>query len=1067
VETICEYIAAPSAWIRSRLSVIAGFLALAFTSMATANHAGDTVSQINPGLLSFEQSLPPGLTPGTGSTVSLSQHRYLIGSRSLQWDWQPGNTLQFDQIIEVRNGSVGSQPGTEGDFPARPTFVFRIYSERPVATPLTVEFGGPDGVYCRFSFGLNFTGWRTAWVRFSDMEGHAQEQMSFFRFVAPSGVPPGRLYLDAISPSVLIDERLPANDYQTRARSDVSNQLQPRADMAELDWSSPLPGGLYPKATPKEAKAVAALGARIFKAGLRRQDVTDSALQTLHERYNAFEIAQHGDHVTGRFVANCFVQPKSLPPEHLALISEWKKTDIRTAGILLRDLAFAYHSTADTDHTADLGQMFLNLSVHLLDQGWAEGHIHGSNFLFGYAAREYYLANFLMRDLLAQSDLLTPVSRAMEWYQPARPAPPRDQGINMDYLRTGVQGALATVLMAENVDEQVYWTRSLAQNLSASIANIVNTHDSGIKPDGTTFHHWGHYPAYAVGGLAAGTQLVKWLSQTPFRLSPEAYRAYASALLAQRIYTNGSDIPNGISGRHPFRTRFNLLGAYLNMALSGTPDGTREVDATLASAYLRLAGPEADPVTAARFAEEGIAAEGTPEGHWTFPYANLNIHRRDNWMLSVKGYGKYVWASEIYAHVNRFGRNQSNGAIEIYNAEGQAASGYRVEGWNWNRIPGTTALHLPLDELPPPIDITMSYSPETFVGGAHLAQRDGVFGMTLNETRFGHALYARKTAFCFGNRVVCLGSDIRSSNETYPAETTLYQSSLPHRRRPIHLGAASGPVADFPYKTQVETPEEGFVLSGPYGNAYYLPGNQQLHLSRTEQISEHSHEVRETRGDFATAWLSHGVMPVDGRYEYAILIQTTPAEAEAFATRMRDAKTAEYEILSHSSQSHIVRDRRSGTTGYALFEAGPVDGDVLISASAPCFVMTRVTGDFLEMSLADPDLHMQATASPARLPGEYRLDDPSAQPQSLIRITLAGRYELAAESTTCRVVRATDDQTELEFTCRHGASIQVTLSRGDMPPSPALQADRELQNGRDRVPVEFVTPRPAPTRPEK
>jgi len=1040
MEALHENLAALSAWIRPRLSIIAGFFALALTSVAIANPADNTVSQMNPGLISFEQSLPSDLIPGMGSTVSLSQRRHLIGNRSLQWDWQPGSTLQFDRIIEVRDGSVGSQPGTEGDFPARPTFIFRIYNEHPVATPLTVEFGGPDGVYCSFSFGLNFTGWRTAWVRFVDMEGQPREQMSFFRFVAPSNISPGRFYLDAISPSVLIDERLPANDYQTRARSDVSNQLQPRADMAELDWSGPLPGGLYPRATPEETEAVAALTARIFGAGLRRQNVTDSTLRSLRERYDAFEIARHGDHITGRFVANCHVQPKSLPPEHLALIPEWKKTDIRTAGVLLRDLAFAYHSTEKPDHTANLGQMFLNLSTHLLDQGWAEGHIHGSNFLFGYAAREYYLANFLMRDLLAQSDLLTPVSRAMEWYQPARPAPPRDQGINMDYLRTGVQGALTTVLMAENVDEQVYWMRSLAQNLSASIANIVNTHDSGIKPDGTTFHHWGHYPAYAVGGLAVGTKLVRWLSQTPFRLSPEAYRAYASALLAQRIYTNGSDIPNGISGRHPFRTRYDLLGAYLNMALSGTPDGTREVDATLASAYLRLAGPEADAVAAARFAEEGIAAEEIPEGHWTFPYANLSIHRRDNWMLSVKGYGKYVWASEIYAPVNRFGRNQSNGAIEIYSAEGQAASGYRVEGWNWNRIPGTTALHLSLDELRPPIDITMSYSPETFVGGAHLAQRNGVFGMTLNETQFGHALYAHKTAFCFENLVVCLGSDIRSSNETYPVETTLYQSSLPHRRRPIHLSAALHPVADFPYATQVETPEEGLVLSDPYENAYYLPGNQQLHLSRTEQISEHSHEVKETCGDFATAWLSHGVMPIDGRYEYAILVQTTPAEAEAFAARMRDATTAEYEILSHSSRGHIVRDQRSGTTGYALFAAGPVDGD-LISVSAPCFVMTRATENLLEMSLADPDLHMQATASPARLPGEYRLDDPSAQPQSLIRITLAGTYELAAESATCRVVRTTDDQTELEFTCRHGESIQVALHRTGMSPSPALQAD--------------------------
>lgn len=35
---------------------------------------------------------------------------------------------------------------------------------------------------------------------------------------------------------------------------------------------------------------------------------------------------------------------------------------------------------------------------------------------------------------------------------------------------------------------------------------------------------------------------------------------------------------------------------------------------------------------------------------------------------------------------------------------------------------------------------------------------------------------ARKSVFCFGNRMICLGSGIKNSNNSYSTETTLFQS---------------------------------------------------------------------------------------------------------------------------------------------------------------------------------------------------------------------------------------------------------------------------------------------------
>jgi chondroitin-sulfate-ABC endolyase/exolyase len=997
-------------------------LAASAARTATTEPAED-----GPDFLSFETRLPPTLDVDEQSVVALSSHRRLIGDQSLRWDASSGSVLQFDQSVIVNHGTVGLGGAGSGDFPAESGFVFRIYSEAARAGQMTVEFGRDSGVDCHFQFGLNFTGWRTAWVRFIDMEGTAADTMSFFRFRFPSGVEPGTLYLDGITPSLLIDERLPTSDYQSQVRSSVER----------LDWEGPLADGGYPPASAAEIEAILELTGQVHAAQMQPRVVTAETVEDLRRRYDEFDIVEEGDHITGAFLPNGFVQKNSLPPGYEHLAAAWREINFRHTGILLRELAFSYHSATAPEHVDAIGQMYLSLSRHLLDQGWTEGSIHGCNFLFGYGSREYYVANFLMRDLLDEGDLLTSVARAMEWYQPARVVPSPDLGINMDYLRTRALGALSTVLMTEDINERVYWTHALSRNVSGTIANVLNTHDAGIKMDGTTFHHWGHYPAYAVGGMAVGAQLLRWLSGTPFRISPEAHQVYASAMLAQRIYMNGSDIPNGIAGRHPFRTRFDLSGAYLTMALAGTPDGVEAIDPRFAAAYLRLAGSAPDSSALARFESARIQAEPIPRGHWSFPYANLSIHRRDDWMVSMKGYGKYVWASEIYSPTNRFGRNQSNGAIEIYNSGGQRASGYQVEGWDWNRIPGTTTLYLPLNDLLPTIDVTMHSSPETTVGSTHLGQEHGVFGMVLNETDFGHVLAARKSAFCFDNRVICLGSAIQSTHAAHPVQTTLYQNSLRERTHPTVFEDTTHPVSAFPHQTQSETPAPGLVLSDPYGNAYFVPGGQQLHTARQEQTSEHSHKDSITHGDFATAWLDHGVTPPNGGYEYAILVQTRPAEAAAFAARMSDVATADYQVLARSARNHIVHDRPTGITGYALFEAGPVEGDtvegiaaeggMVETVSAPCFVMTQVRGDHLRISLTDPDLRMQATASPAKLPAEFRLDDPSDQADGTITVRIKGTYEMTQAHPQCRVTDRSADTTQLEFICRYGAPIEISL----------------------------------------
>ena len=76
------------------------------------------------------------------------------------------------------------------------------------------------------------------------------------------------------------------------------------------------------------------------------------------------------------------------------------------------------------------------------------------------------------------------------------------------------------------------------------------------------------------------------------------------------------------------------------MALMGTPDGKEPVDREIAAAYLRLAPEAADKEPYRRL---GIKPEPEPNGTFVMPYAALLSHRRDDWLVCIKGQSKYVW----------------------------------------------------------------------------------------------------------------------------------------------------------------------------------------------------------------------------------------------------------------------------------------------------------------------------------------------------------------------------------------------------------------------------------------
>ena len=442
---------------------------------------------------------------------------------------------------------------------------------------------------------------------------------------------------------------------------------------------------------------------------------------------------------------------------------------------------------------------------------------------------------------------------------------------NMDFYAYYVRRLLGVCFIPVEPTEQVRWLNAWKAMLERSMLQP----SGAFKIDGSAYHHGGHYHSYAQGAFGNYPGVLQELQDTPWRLSAEAHERLRRAMLAQRLYANRYDLPVSLKGRSPFAPGYGLILPYgvkalEVLALLGTPDGKEPVDREVAAAYLRLA-PEA--VDKEPYRSLGIKPEPEPNGTFVMPYAGLLAHRRDNWLVCIKGQSKYVWGSERQAQRNCFGLFQGLGNLEILaggNPVSAKASGCDGAGWDWRRFEGTTVPQIPLKALDkgwPEISMTL-YSPEAFVGGLSHQGRQGVFAMVLNQAIMpeGKTLKGRKSWFFSDDRILCLGSGISCDEARYPTQTTLCQKSLRNNEqreiRPTSVDGAD--LTAFPEERTLDQAKPHWFLDVQQ-TGYYLPAGQKVTVARKHQTSRDVNDLEDTEGDFLTAWIDHGKAPQNAK----------------------------------------------------------------------------------------------------------------------------------------------------------------------------------------------------------
>jgi chondroitin-sulfate-ABC endolyase/exolyase len=978
-----------------------------------------------PDIYSFEDNIPTGFKAGKGTAFSLNTNERVHGKKSLKFSWDgSGGVIHIKHAIDAENKIVRQRKHAA-------VFHLWLYQGKALnGKTIRFEFGrdGQDKPDCWFDYKLGFSGWRTLMMPYNRMDGQESASMDWIRIRTPEGEA-GQAHIDLLLPSVQFDRRHASQDTSYQFSRDDVHSRHRKGKPIDL-YHQGIRNIPETRIDPSQKKPLNDIARNLERKLVGAPTVTK--LYSLRKRYAAYNIKSTATGVSGKHIFYLHTADiyKGLSIEND--IKAQLETDLHNTGKLLLALAKEWRRLRKFDPVHDeVETMILSLNRLLLKSGWHEGHGQGTMHHFGYSSREYYAAGFLTRQLLEKHGLRRKVARALQWFNDSHYCYDpfaTEHYANLDYFHTLALPQLMALLMTKADGERYQAVAQWSKMLSGAIANNRHGNNGGFKEDGTAFHHWGHYPAYETGALEVLPTIFRLFAKTPYRLSPEAYFSFRNALLAIRTQSNLHSWPRSLSGRHPFSQAgiSGLKSAFVDFAHSGTIYGRESIDAEMAAVTLRLF-----PDAAAEF--PGYKAEAHPIGHWTFPYAHTSAHRRDDWLAVARGLSRYVWGSEIYGSVNHYGRYQSHGTLEILPLGGLSASGVSEEGWDWSRPPGATVTRVPLKQIPYESIIMMPTTNQTFVGNCHMEQADGLFAMVLKDkhepSRPHIGIRAQKSYSFFGDTIVCLGSAVSSVSFTYPAETVLFQQHLSSKDKPLQIGDKS--ITDFPYQHKQS---DATFLRDTVGHHYRIPADQGLNIARHHQHSFYHYAARKdakknhkdrdaqnvpTEGDYAVAWLDHGVAAKNKSYHYEILVYPTPQRVNQWKAK------PSYKILQHDTAAHIVRSNK--TTTYALFQAKqPLAKTAVFSVSDPCLIITKSQGDFLKLNLTDPDLRLPGNEG-GSIPGEIFVPALTGPGLNILTVILNGRYTLTEGKGI--IVTREGEQTTLTFQAWYGRTIPCTLNK--------------------------------------
>ncbi|WEM43655.1 chondroitinase family polysaccharide lyase [Photobacterium sp. DA100] len=952
-------------------------------------------------IISFEgKAVPDYVKVADGSTVAVTDRRAVNGEQSLVWQWQPDAPLTLDTEFRYYTPkeayqAYGRQSST--------VFSVWIYNEKPSEGELEFQFG--SAANSRFTMKLDFTGWRSPGLAFHrDMQGMPASTLKGLTITPKGMTEGGELYIDRVMVSI--------DDIRYQWSDDV---VTTRITVPEVDYGLP---EILPDVTAEELAAVDTIKQELLDYYVGDMKASKKALDAIRKEYRTYGLSKENGVINGVHIVTkkqlTIYQKAHLSPDDKARVKAY--VDLRKFSELMEKIARVWHVTDDPVVRAEMRDKYILMSEHLLDQGFQHGSSLVATHHWGYGTRSWYSSVLLMEQSLKDAGLLEPIHSALLWYSREFKERGFDMEVgpkssDMDYYNTLARAHMIMLLLEPDEQQRVALMHKFGKFISGNMAQTPPGYADGFRPDGTAFRHKGNYPGYSFAAFNSAAHVAYLLRGTPYELSEPARQYLKKVMLAARVYSN----PNpgvGTNGRRPFFgiSLNKIADGYRWLALAGTEQGTADTD--LAQAYLRISGD--DPQRFAGEFGQLVMPEAHPQGAYSFNYAAMGIHRYDDKMVTMKGWNRYVWSSEIYNNANRYGRYQSHGSVQIQKWGDEKEYGFSQEGWDWNRMPGATTIHLPWELLDAPRKhTTMLTNNVRFNGSTELEGRYGAFGFTLeNPDRWpafiDPSFRAKKSVFSFDNRLVLVGSNIANSRSEYSTETTLFQYGLTDKTQSLIINGEA--VTAFPFSTELEP---GDWLIDGMGNGYYVAKGGSIEVRRQHQESRDNITKEPTFGNMVSAWINHGNAPSGAEYEYMIMLDATPEKMQALAASMVSAEEKPYQVLRKDGTAHIVHDRQSGVTGYTAYQFVRTSDKWIRAISTSSVVMAKEQDGILSLSVANPDLNMEKNTLSREVP---------------VAITLKGRWR-PAEADERIAVKHKGSKTVVTFRCKDGLPIQTRLQK--------------------------------------
>lgn len=974
--------------------------------------------------------VPATISAGNGR-LSISGKHFREGEHSLRWDFSEKD------VLSLRQDLMFEHKDTTGKDTYLSSFVFWVYNEKPFKEKMTVEFLKEGKICSWFEMGMDFTGWRGACISYErDMQGCPATGMDEIRMSSPASE--GTIYIDHLVTASKIDSRFQSPDVHLPfVNKDTKNHwlLVYRHSLMEPDIElTPL--------TDMQVADMEIMSERFRSTLYEPKPFTAGRMEKLRKGFGYYRISYDGDGaVTGRpifMVRHSEIYERFFP--------NWRKQMFAQDGNefdpffeLMKAVAIGYCDAKEHGDKEELKRMFLSMYDYITDLGVAAGSSWGYCHHYGYNIRGLYPAYFLMKDVLKEAGKLKQAEETMRWYAITNEVYPKPakNGIVIDQFNTHMEGRIASMLIMEDSPEKVRYLRSFSRWLDYG-SRPSDGLSGSFKTDGTCFHHCNHYPAYATGGLDGAVNALYCLSGTGFRISEYAHSTIKNVLLTMRFYCNTHQWPLVLSGRHPNGKNRLVPIHYGLMAKAGTPDGSSAIDTEMAKAFLRLTAPLKKKSRYEKKLEKellasGITPEDTPQGSKSLGYGCTLIHRRGNWMAVFRGHSRYIWTSEQYLNANFYGRHLGYGALEIMTGpEGApvtlATSGWKEKGFDWNRIPGATYIHQPFEKLRAKVLNVdtfsgfeeMLYSDEAFAGGLSSEGWNGNFGMILHEhDKYDGSMRARKSYHVVDNVIVCLGSDITNTEIGRSTETAVFQLSADTDQDKEHWSKASSSDVTF-----IDRNCTGYYIGkASRGNAKFI--------AAYPQVTVWERKEGQSQGDWVSLVIDHGKAPEGASYEYAVMPGTDSRSLKKFS------RNPSYKVLRQDRKAHIV-EFDAGISSYVFFERPDfrLDG-VVCSADTSCLVMTTQKKDYMNLSVAQPDLALYRGGSDELFDQEGKRversiysrpwkDSPSLEIP--VSVTLKGSWDII-EASEYVSSRQENGNTVITVRCSEARSYDIPLKK--------------------------------------